>query len=200
MGLKLGFGNALPGGGLGLMHLTLFQEPLFAWRGAEFSAPITLGEDYSWSGERPAFAAVQGIRMGSDIRPFEWLRLSPSLSYFKYDAGIDDSGLPRRSVGLDMALGSAEDGWVFSTGVRYSSLIPTRSNSSLIPARSYTEDSDPQSALEMSLTLMQRISNNVSISLVGERSQRLGVVPSDTPRDEKNWDEIRFSLMFSFSY
>ena len=190
IGLELGFGNTSSGGGTGLLHLTVFQEPLIAWRGAEFYAPLSPSEDYLWSGERPAFAGVQGITMGSDIRPFEWLRLSPFLSYYKYDSGIDDSGLPRRSVGLDMSLGSAEDGWVLSTGFRYSSLIP----------RTYAEDSDPQNAMAWSLTLMQRISNNLSISLIGEQSQRIGAVSSDPSREDKNWDERRFSLMFNFSY
>jgi hypothetical protein len=198
--LGLGIGNSLSGGDPGFFHLTLFQEPLVAWRGAEFYAPLPSGEGYLGPGERRAFAGVQGITMGSVIRPVEWLRLSPSLSYFKYDSGIDDSGLPRRSVGLDMFLDSPEDGWVLSTGFRYSSLIPARNNSSLLPSRNYADDSDAQNAVALSLTLMQRISNNLSISLIGEHSQRIGVVSSDPSREDRSWDERKFSVMFNFSY
>ncbi|MEW6668387.1 MAG: NlpC/P60 family protein [Thermodesulfobacteriota bacterium] len=201
VGLELGFGDPLAGDATGLLNLTLFQAPLLAWRGAEFYPPFSSPlEDYSRSGERPSSAGVLGIALGSDIRPFEWLRFSPSLTYFKYDSGIDDSGLPRRSIGLDMALGSAEEGWVLSTGFRYSSLIPARNTSSLIPSRTYSDDSDLQNALGWSLTLMQRLSNSLSISLIGERSQRIGVASSDLSREEKSWDERKFSLMFNFSY
>lgn len=200
-GLELGLGSTYAGGGSGLLNLTLFQEPLLAWRATEYAPPMSADEYYSWSGERPNVTPVQGLRLGSDIRPFEWLRLSPSLTYFKYDGGIDESGLPKRSVGLDMTLGSEQDRWVVSTGFRYSSLIGSKSNSPLSPGRTYTEESEPQNAWDMSLTLMQRISNNLSVSLVGELSQRIGVVASTDPsREDKTWDEHRFSLMFSFSY
>jgi hypothetical protein len=192
-GIELGFAKILPGDVMLPFRLTMFQESLLTRRGAEFTAPLSPEKDYLWTGERTPYTPVQGVRLGSDIRPFEWLRLSPSLTYFKYDGNIDDSGLPKHSVGLDMTLGSENDGWVLSTGFRYSSLIP---------ARSYTEESDSpnQNALDVSLTLMQRISNNLSISIVGERLQRFGVAPSDSSRDEKDWDERRFSLMFNFSY
>jgi hypothetical protein len=201
-GFQLGLGSNYAGVGTSLLNLTLFQEPLLSWRGAEYAPPLRQNENQSWAEERPTVNPVQGLRVGSDIRPFEWLRLSPSFTYYKYDAGIDESGLPKHSVGLDMTLvGFEQDGWVLSTGFRYSSLIGSRNNSSLTPTSAYTEESDPQNAWDMSVTLMQRISNNLSISLVGERSQRIGVASSSDPsREDKTWDEHRFSLMFSFSY
>jgi hypothetical protein len=200
MGIELGFAQALPGYGMVPFRLTLFQESLSMWRGTEVTAPLSPERDSLWTGERTAFFPIQGIRVGSEIRPFEWLSLSPSLTYFKYDTATDDSGLPKHSVGVDLSMGSSEDGWMLSTGFRYSSLINPKRDSSLVLTGSYAEEYDPQHALDMSFTLMQRISNKLSISIMGERLQRPWIAPSDLSRDEKNLEEHRFSLMFNFSY
>jgi len=190
--MELSHGNALPGQNGNLFRLSLFQGSLFSGRhGEDYPLISGLGEP-PLSGNRPSPALIQGFRIGSDVRPFEWLSLSPSFSYYNYEGDVDEAGLPRRSVGLDVAFGSIADGWTVSTEFRYSSLIHARETS---------EEEGLPAALDMSLTFSQKLSNKLMLSLIGERYQRSGAVESEdsTPGDRER-EERRFSILFNFSY
>lgn len=188
-GLELGYAKALMGDAWDL-RLSAFRDSLLSWRRQEAYSALPPNEEFPLSTERADFASVHGIRIASDFRPFEWVRVTPSLSYLKYGERIDDTGLPKRSVGLDLALGSLSEGWVFSTGLQYSSLTSSR-------MLSYNPNAFD--TLDMSLSLARRLSDNWLISLTGERTRRLEVTTSDNPLEERGWDDQRFSILFSFT-
>ncbi|MBN1104216.1 MAG: C40 family peptidase [Deltaproteobacteria bacterium] len=190
--LELDYGKALPGRSGNLFRLSLFQDSLFSWRQGEAHRPLSGIGEAPLGGNRPSLALARGFRIGSDIRPFEWLSITPSFSYYDYEGYLDEAGLPRHSIGLDMAFGSIADGWSVSTGFRYSSLIS---------AREVAEEEDLPAALDMSLAFSQKLSDNLMISLIGERYQRSGSVALEhSTAVERESEEQRFSVLFNFSY
>lgn len=181
LGLELGKERAF--------HVSLFHESLLDWGTAHKDDPISM-EAGQFEG-RPAMVSMQGVRLERDLRPLSWLVVTPSLSYFNYEGGVDDTGLPRRSVGVDLSVGSQEEGWRISTGFRYLSLIPQRG---------FPEEDRAPEGFDMSLTYSKRLSEIMSVSLMGERLQRYEIPPSELPQQEKLFEDQRFSVLFSFSY
>jgi hypothetical protein len=130
------------------------DDPLFQPR------PILQGTGFSESSFLTDY--TQGLRIASDIRPNEWLRVSPSVTYFDYGSGIDFSDLPKVALGLDLSLASSSDGWSLSTGFQYS-----------LSRYASTHLSDTDTAdghvIDMSLTFRQRLTDHVQFSVTGER-------------------------------
>jgi hypothetical protein len=188
-GLELGYAKALLGDAWDL-RLSVFRDSLLTWRRSELYNSLPANEEFPFSTARPDVASVQGIRLASELSPFEWLRVTPTLSYLKYGDSIDDTGLPRRSVGVDLALGSLSEGWILSTSFQYSSLTSTKL---------FSYEPDAFDTLDMSFTVVRRLSDNWLVSLMGERTRRLDTISSDSLREEKGWDDQRFSILFSFT-
>jgi len=188
-GLELGYAKALLGEAWDL-RLSAFRDTLSSWRGAPAYAAFSADEEYPLSTNLRDFASIQGLRVASDLRLFEWLRVTPSVSYLNYGDTVDDTGLPRRSVGLDLAMGYLSEGWILSTGLQYSSSISTKM---------FSYDTDVFDTVGTSFTLARRLSDNWHVALVGERTHRLDVSVFDSARDDRDWEEQRFSIMFSFS-
>jgi len=134
----------------------------------------------------------QGLRVAGDIRPNEWLRVSPSITYFNYGPGMDLSEQPKVALGLDFNLVSSSDGWSLSTGFQY-------------PLSRYTSSrlSDSEMAgdriVDMSLTFRQWLTDNVQFSVTGERFYRYsyGSRDSTSGLDE---DDHQFSFALHFFY
>jgi len=130
------------------------QDPFFAPR------PILGGSDFSDSSFSTNYS--QGLRVASDFRPNEWLRVSPFVTYFDYGSGIDLSDKPKVALGLDFNLVSSSDGWSLSTGFQY-------------PLSRYgsTHLSDDETlnnrTIDWSLTFRQRLTDHVQLSVTGER-------------------------------
>jgi hypothetical protein len=181
LGLELGQNRDL--------QVSFFQDSLISWKGTDLEYSSRDGS-MGLEGRAPS-AHVQGVRFGRDIRPFDWLVVTPSLAYFDYEGDLNETGLPRRSVGLDLSLGSREDSWRISTGFRYLSLIP---------AKGYAEEERSSDSLDMSLTYSRKLSEGMSIFLIGERLQRYEAVAPEFPQQERNFEDQRFSVLFSFSY
>jgi hypothetical protein len=170
-------------------HLSLFQDLLLSpTMETDVNSPLHT-ESVGLEG-RPTSTTVQGVRLEKDLRPFPWLVVTPSFCYFNYEGDLDDTGLPRRSVGVDLSLGSVEDGWTLSTGFRYLSLIAPRG---------FPEENRAPGGFDMSLTYSKRLSEVLSFSLIGERLQRYDTRVSDLPQ-ERTYEDQRLSILFSFSY
>jgi hypothetical protein len=180
LGLELGMERAF--------HVSVFQDALLS--SLRTDAENSLDADPAGLDEGSRSAYVQGFRVERDLRPFSWLVVTPSLSYFNYEGGLDDTGLPRRSVGLDLSLGSKEEGWTISTGFRYFTLIPPRGSS---------EEERAPEGFDMSLAYSKRLSETLSVSLMGERLQRYETL-SDPTHQERTYEDQRFSVLFSFFY
>lgn len=170
-------------------HVSLFQDSLLDWGATQVDDPI-LTEAGGLKG-RPASVFMQGVRFDRDLRPLSWLVVTPSLSYFNYEGALDDTGLPRRSVGVDLSVSSEEEGWRISTGFRYLSLIPQRG---------FPKEDRAAEGFDMSLTYSKRLSEILSVSLMGERLQRFEIAPSDLAQQETAFEDQRFSVLFNFSY
>jgi hypothetical protein len=154
------------------------------------SRPILAGSDLSGSSFSTDYS--QGLRLASDILPNEWLRVSPSVTYFDYGPGMGLSDLPKVALGLDFNLASSPHGWSLSTGFQY-------------PLSRYasTKLSDTESAeshiIDMSLTFRQWLTENVQFSVTGERFYRY----SDAPKGASSLmdmedHQVSFALHFFY--
>jgi hypothetical protein len=135
---------------------------------------------------------AQGLRLASDIRPNEWLRVSPSVTYFDYSSGIDLADQPKLALGLDFNLASSSNGWSLSTGFQY----PLSRYASTRFFENTTADSR---VLDMSLTFRQWLTSNVQFSITGERFYKYAYGPkgSTTGLDVDD-QQVSFALHFFY--
>ncbi len=141
------------------LHLGTFRDE-FALYGDDSEELLSVHDPYS---AYSAYSYSQGIRIASDIKPFQWMSITPSFMYYNHGHELDTFEMPTRSFGVDVSLGSLSDaGWSLSTGLKYASL-------STAALRSASRSSDP-SLLDMSLTYSQRLTDSMQVSLMGLRS------------------------------
>ena len=166
-------------------HFSLAQEdPLLAPRS------ILQEADFSESSYMKAY--TQGLRVASDIRPNEWVRVSPSVTYFDYGAGIDFSDLPKVALGLDFNLASSSEGWSLTTGFQY----PLSRYAS---TRLADQDMSDSRAVDMTLTFRQWLSDSIQFSVTGERSYRYSYGPKDAQDSlADNVEQIFIALHFFY--
>jgi len=166
-------------------HFALAQEdPFFAAR------PILGGSDLSTNPFSTNYS--QGLKVASDFQPNEWVRVSPSVTYFDYGPGIDLSDQPRVALGLDFALLSSSDGWSLSTGFQY--LLSRYASTRL----SENETVDNR-VIDMSLTFRQRLSDHVQFSVTGERFYKYSYGTKGSPYGLDGDDhQVSFALHFFY--
>ena len=166
-------------------HFSLVQEdPFLAPR------PILGGSGFSDSSFSTRYS--QGLRVASDIRPNEWLLVSPSVTYFDYGPGIDFSNLQRVALGLDFKLASSSEGWSLSTGFQY----PLSRYAS---TRLFDTDTADTHIIDMSLTFRQWLTDHVQFSVTGERFYKY----SDGPKGslsglDADDHQVFFALQFFY--
>lgn len=166
-------------------HFVLAQEdPFFA------PSPILGGSDFSDGSFSTDYS--QGLRVAGDIRPNEWLRVSPSITYFNYGPGMDLSEQPKVALGLDFNLVSSSDGWSLSTGFQYP-----------LSRYSSTRLSDSEMAddriIDMSLTFRQWLTDHIQFSVTGERFYRYSYGSRDsTPGLDEDDHQFSFALHFFY--
>ena len=99
------------------------------------------------------------MTVGSEIRPSESVRVTPTLSYFDYGPAVNKDALARVALGLDLELFSSSEGWALSTALQYplTRYASTRSG----------EFSDRHD-IDFSLTFSQRLTDHVRLSLTGK--------------------------------
>jgi hypothetical protein len=160
------------------------EDPFFAPR------PILGGSDLPYNPFSTSYA--QGLKVASDIWPNEWIRVSPSLTYFDYGPGMDLSEQPKLAVGLDFNLISSSEGWSLSTGFQY----PLSRYASTRLSESDTVDNR---FLDMSLTFRQQLSDRIQFSVTGERFYKYsyGTKGSSYALDS---DEHQVSFALRFFY
>lgn len=134
----------------------------------------------------------QGIRIASDIRPSERLRISPFVIYYDHGPGMDDFNLSRRTVGLDIELASSPEGWSLSSALQYG----TKNRPGIGPGESLEE----WKGLDLSLAYRQRLGKNTQFLFMGSRIQRFVPSLEDEETMDQIQDERRFTLMFNFTY
>jgi cell wall-associated NlpC family hydrolase len=166
------------------LHIGSFREE-FDLYGDDSESPLSV---YEPNGLYSNFSYSQGIRIASDIKPFQWMSITPSFIYYNHGPELDTFDMPTRSLGVDVSLGSLADaGWSLSTGLQYASL----SNPAV---RSASRSSDPR-LLDMSLTYSQRLSQRMQLSLMGLRSS----VP-DMSADMRSGSRADQRVFFMMNY
>jgi hypothetical protein len=166
-------------------HFSLAQEdPLLQPR------PILQGMAFSESSFSTGY--TQGLRIASDIRPNEWLRVSPSVTYFDYGSGVDFSDLPKVALGLDVNLISSPNGWSLSTGFQY----PL---SRYVSPRLSDTDTADNHVIDMSLTFRQWLTDHVQFSVTGERFYKYSYGPKGSASSQDVDDQqVSFALHFFY--
>jgi len=173
-------------------RFTAFREHFSFAQEDSFPAPhsILQGADFAESSYRTDYA--QGLKVVGDLRPNEWVRVSPSVTYFDYGAGIDFSDLPKVALGLDFNLASSSEGWSLTTGLQY----PLSRYAS---TRLADQDTSDPRAVDMTLTFRQWLSDSIQFSVTGERSYKYSYGAKDTPDGLADRDEqIFFALHFFY--
>jgi len=166
-------------------HFSLAQEDPFL-----DARPILGGSGFSGSSFSANYS--QGLKVASDIRPNDWLRVSPSVTYFDYGPGIDFSDLPRVALGLDLNLASSSEGWSLSTGFQY----PLSRYASTRFSDSDTEDSH---IIDMSLTFRQWLTDHVQFSVTGERFYKYSDGAKGSPSGlDVDDHQVSFALHFFY--
>ncbi len=141
------------------LHIGTFRDE-FDLYGDDSEAALSVYDPFS---AYSTYSYSQGIRIASDIKPFQWMSITPSFMYYNHGPELDAFEMPTRSLGVDVSLGSLADaGWSLSTGLKYASL----SSAALGPA---SRSGDP-SLLDMSLTYSQRVTDSMQLTLMGLRS------------------------------
>ena len=160
------------------------EDPLFQPR------PILQGTGFSESSFSMDY--TQGLKIAGDIWANEWLRVSPSVTYFDYGPDIDASDLPKVALGLDFNLASSSQGWSLSTGLQYPLLR-------YASTRLSDNDTEDRRVVDMTLTFRQRLSDTVQLSVTGERIYKYsyGVkgAPSTLDADDH---QVSFALQFFY--
>ena len=135
---------------------------------------------------------TQGLRIAGDLRPYHWLQVSPSLTYFDYSDSIQIANLPRVSVGLDFNLVSSSDGWSLSTGFHY----PLSRYAS---SRLFENNTLDNGMIDMNLTFRQWLTDRLQLSVTGERIYRYSYESKDVPSGlDKDDHQISFALHFFY--
>lgn len=169
-------------------RLTMFREDFFLPGQEEIFPPRPILGSPDLYDNRGVYA--QGLRLASDIRPFPELSVTPSLSYLDYGPSINETGLPNLFLGLHVNLFSSLDGWSLSTSLR----MPFPRNSS-----SLSSGSDDDESVDFSLAYRQRLSDQVHLSITGDRLMRYSPASKDS-LSRFDTDDQQFRLMLHFFY
>ncbi len=173
-------------------RLTAFREHFSLAQEDPFLAPRPILGASGFSDGSFSTNYSQGLRVASDIRPNEWLRISPSVTYFDYGPGIDFSDLPRVALGLDLNLVSSSEGWSLSTGFQY----PLSRYASTRFSDSDTADSH---IIDMSLTFRQWLTDRVQFSVTGERFYKYSDGAKGSPSGlDADDHQVSFALHFFY--
>jgi murein DD-endopeptidase / murein LD-carboxypeptidase len=173
-------------------RLTAFREHFTVAQDDPFFAPRSIlgGSDLSYNPFSATYS--QGLKVASDFQPNDWVRVSPSVTYFDYGSGIDLSDQPRVALGLDFALVSSSDGWSLSTGFQY----PLSRYASTRFSENETLDTH---VVDMSLTFRQRLSDHIQFSVTGERFYRYSYGSKGSPYGLDGDDhQVTFALQFFY--
>lgn len=173
-------------------RMSAFREYYGSYEGSGFHFLPPVEKNEALSFDNMNFSYVQGIRMASDFSPGRGLVVTPSLTYFSYGSGIDDSYLPKMSYGVDFSLGPSSRNWALSMGFQFSGLQRTAAYPSLM-------EQDERRLTDMAIRFRQRVTNNFHLLLTTEFSERYVPSVDEGMRGEIKEDQ-KFSIMLNFSY
>ncbi len=148
--------------------------------------------DWTWDSESMDIADRKGLRLAGDIRPSDWLRISPSITYFDYSRDdMDILNAPEWLFGLNTVLLPIHKRWSLSMLLQYST--GDGLNSLVDPQLRYD-------SVDMAVRLGINLTDKLKFSITGEhdlQKARLG-----TPGDSliMRSENSNLSMSFDFSY
>ena len=170
------------------LHVGSFRDD-FDLYDDNLEAPFSVDDSY---GSYSTYSYSQGIRIAGDIKPFQWMSITPAFMYYNHGPELAAFEMPTRSIGVDVSMGSLADaGWSLSTGLKYASLSSAALRST---SRSYAP-----SLLDMSFTYSQRLSDRTQLSLMGQRLRSSVPDMSADMRSGLRADQ-RVFFMLNYSY
>ncbi|MFH1241985.1 MAG: C40 family peptidase [Pseudomonadota bacterium] len=145
------------------MSLSLLRENLYRAPSEASYLPQTLlstshisDPEYTLQGYR------HGVKMASDINPFKWLRITPSLSYLEYGNEPKDLASWRPALGLEIQVMPIPNKWAFSAGFQYSDETEYTSKALKTIDDSYDAN--------MSIMFGYRLKDDLKFNLVGQHA------------------------------
>lgn len=131
---------------------------------------------------------LQGLRLAGDIRPFQWMSITPSFIYYHDGHELDCCDVPQRSIGLDVSLAGLDAGWSLTTGLRYASL-----KKEAFPS---VRAGDP-TLLDLTFTYSRRLTRAMHLSLTGQHLRSSLAQSPDGDGSGAN-HRVFFSLHFHY--
>ncbi len=116
----------------------------------------------------PAFSSDpqlrQGLRIASAIRPFDWLRITPSLSVVDRIDALSDQRGPLRVLAIEALMRPLDSRWTLAMATR---TIASGNLSDSYDDRRSAADRNGSGAFDLSLGLRYDLSNDMSLALMG---------------------------------
>lgn len=173
------------------IHFTPFSENV-PRNGLDLSASPASLDEYSGQQNQGGPAFSYGIKVSSDIKPFDWMSITPSYTSYEYVGRMINMAMPTRTLEFDISFGSlAGSGWSLLTELQYATLDGPSTN----PAEFYDERND----VDMSLTYSRKLSDQLQFSLIGRQSSQSFKNQADEPRAGSLVDQ-RFLFTLNFTY
>ncbi len=174
------------------MRLSLLRENLLRAPREGGSLPQTLlptshisDPEYTLQGYR------HGVKMATDINPFKWLRITPSLSYLEYGTKPRDLASWRPTLGLEIQVMPIPKNWAFSAGFQYSDKTGHTSKGPGTIDDSYDTN--------LSLMFRYLLTNDLRFNMVGQHAlgNPFGTQPARSGESQEQ-KGLFFSLDWSF--
>lgn len=143
------------------------------------------GRQYALTGYR------QGVKLASDINPFEWLRITPSLSYVGYERGMQELPSWGPGLGLSVQVRPLFSGWSLAADFQYWD----EGNS----MGSGLNDPDSWENRNLSLMLGYDLSADLRLKVVGQHGMGSFYKAKSGPSDkEQRHNGLFFKLDWAF--
>ena len=172
--------------------MSLLQESHFRYPSEGTDDSLTSRPAYALSERQYTLARhVQGVKMASDIHPFDWLQVTPSFSYVGYENGLEDSPSWGPGIGLALRIRPMSAKWSFSADFQ------CWDESDRLAVRSDAIES--WESRNLSLMIGYDLSNDLRLSIVGQHGIGSLFSTKDSPSDDRqNHNGLFLGLDWSF--
>jgi len=102
----------------------------------------------------------QGLKLAGDIRPSNWLSITPSITYFDYSTENRQLlDVPKRTLGVNTLLSPIHQSWSLSMSLQYSDQEDLMS---------FTTSDNMLNSLDMAVRLGVNLTDNLQFSIMGK--------------------------------
>jgi len=158
--------------------MSLLQESHFRYSSEETDNFLIPRPTYSLSKPQNTMDRhLQGVKMASDIHPFDWLQITPSFSYVGYENGLEESPSWGPGLGLAIRIKPLPARWSFSADLQYwdeSDRLGSGFN-----------DIDSWKSRNLSLMFGYNLSNDLRLSIVGQHGMGNLFSIKEKPSDDR---------------